>query len=243
VLFRSGRIQVVLLRFARDGPPDRMKPIAGADWILGYLDGVGPWGLVQILYRSDAERDEKLQRLRKELGAEAAEMIERHVEWSAPRALSPLEHRLLVAVAEAPAAGVPELADVLGLTPRTVRARLERLEREGFVVAFPIVDRSAIEGLLLPLLIVRARGGRSAEAGRQALAALGDRALSGPPLPESSPLPFDLLVWARSLLELETLRRKVAACPAVSECHAFLPQEGDDRLDELVAALKAAAPP
>src|SRR5262245_39198667 len=62
-----------------------------------------------------------------------------------PRGIDRLDARLLEAVAEAPRAGVMELARRLKVARGTVQARLEKLQRRGIVTGFsPDIDLRAL---------------------------------------------------------------------------------------------------
>ena len=78
-----------------------------------------------------------------------------------PRGIDRLDARLLEAVAEAPRAGVMELARRLKVARGTVQARLEKLQRRGIVTGFsPDIDLRALGYDVLAFVTLEIAQGR-----------------------------------------------------------------------------------
>lgn len=191
--------------------------------VIGLLDFFGPDFYVFMAFRSPTERESRKRLVAALTGASHVLDLPRPLPPAPARAPTPLDWRVMAAFAEDARRPVAEVAAELGVTPRTVRNRLDRLARDGAVAWLPIVDRTRLEGLVLAHLLVRLGAAGDAGATARAVAsALGDRLLYAA-TPGEEGRHFDAGVYGRSAADVERLRATAAAVPGVAEARTLVP--------------------
>jgi DNA-binding Lrp family transcriptional regulator len=130
--------------------------------------------------------------------------------------LSPLDWRVIDALMEDPRASLRDLAEAAKLSPRTVRERRDALVSSGNLMAFPNVDATREEGVILysaSLTLDRAdalRGLRLANAHRVAT--------------HQHPPGAHFLGYVRTYAEAHVVEEKLRATPGVSAVTFSIPQ-------------------
>jgi DNA-binding Lrp family transcriptional regulator len=144
-LGREGRLVVWGAPAPRAGPRDLLAAPEVAWAASAY-----PTATVAMLYREDPKAP-----LPDELGRLAGRAPEAVVvphdprEVAAREVLSPLDWRVVRAVAHEPRASVRALAEACGLSARVVRERRDAMFARGDLMAFPSVDATREEGAIL----------------------------------------------------------------------------------------------
>lgn len=113
------------------------------DGVVSVADFVGDHACVDVCYADDAEEEERLSLLSRAAGVSPHELFE-NPRPRVDRAPSDLDWRIIAAQRADPRATQAEIAQTLGVTARTVRARTSQLVKEGNLWLIPIVDPSKL---------------------------------------------------------------------------------------------------
>lgn len=195
---------------------------------------------VELASPDDAEAKRRLAAVAGVAGA--SEPIRFH-EWSFPRVrgrLSPLDWRIVRAMRANGRRPLPEVADELGVSARTVKRRFERMAEQGSVFCVPLVDLSKAAGILLVELLVHLRPGAPDVVLDEVVADLAGNVLHvGRPI-DPAMGNGDIILSAESPARVESLRERVASRPGVARADAMLVTAIEERatwMDETLRGL------
>jgi DNA-binding transcriptional ArsR family regulator len=133
-----------------------------------------------------------------------------------------LDWRILRALRDDATRGAAEIAQKEGLSARTVKRHLDRLEAEGSILAAPVLDLAKAPGLILFELLTFFAPDADADTPARVLKAFEDRALTAFP-PKSAGLgQFDLVLCAGSVADVEAARREAGRIAGVARAETWL---------------------
>ncbi|MBW3584238.1 MAG: Lrp/AsnC family transcriptional regulator [Euryarchaeota archaeon] len=191
------------------------------DGILELNDFMGHGLCADLAFCDDADRADKIARLRRHTTGELQEFYA----WDAPsvpRPLTALDWRIIQALRAHPRAGAPQLAARVGVSSRTVKRRLARMADEGSIFLAPVMDPSKANGLFIFAMLVYLRPG-SGPGPMDALRREFADELVYDFIPTSAELGhFDLLLFARTSAEVESMRKRAQAVDGVEHAEAWL---------------------
>lgn len=161
------------------------------------------------------------------------------------RRLSVLDWRILQALRGRARRPLAEVSEAVGVSGRTVKRRYEAMAREGSFFVVPMLNPAKAEGLILFELLFYLREPAKAATINAILGAFDERRVYTyrPVSPEMGN--FDMLLFAKSLEEVEALRQQAAAIPGVAKAEAWLFQGFFDHgawIDQAIAQRARAAP-
>jgi len=197
----------------------KVEPIEGLVEIHNFL---GPEMCVDVSHRGPEDLSRKLRLLAEFTGDAAPERIyERHMP-SVERTLTPLDWRILKALRYKGRRPLAEVADEVGVSPRTIRRRFDRMAGEGSFFVVPAIDPGKAPGILLYELLFHLNPDAAESVPGQVLRMLDDRYLYHY-VPSSKALGnFDVLLYAESSGETEEVRQKVRSLPGVAKVTALV---------------------
>jgi DNA-binding Lrp family transcriptional regulator len=158
--------------------------------------------------------------------------------------LTPLDWRILAALRGNARRPLPDLARAVGVSARTVRRRLDRLDRAGAIDAVAILDPTRLEGTLPFLLMLRVSAKDLPSVRRKVLALHRDRWFAQWTPPDTGDAQLVVQLLGRSARDVEDLRREAETLPGVQSADALLPAGvtiNEDWLDQALTE-RAAAP-
>ncbi|MHB8605152.1 MAG: Lrp/AsnC family transcriptional regulator [Thermoplasmatota archaeon] len=162
------------------------------------------------------------------------------------RPLTHLDWRILRALRADATRSAADIAELEGLSARTVTRHLDRLEGEGSVLAAPVLDLGKAPGLILFELLTFLRPGAGADTVSRVLKTFEPRVIHSFP-PKSARLgQFDLVLCATSVAEVEAARRDACLIEGVARAETWLFQGVLDTsawLDPVIEARIAEAAP
>lgn len=196
----------------------KVQPMEGVIGCTAFTQGIL---CAMLTYRSPADLQRKL-RLLVALAGEGD--LRKFYEIAMPRVRRPLSHldwRIVHALRGRPFRPLPEVAKELRVSARTVKRRLDRMGDEGSYFVVPNFDPSRAEGLLLFYLMAFFHP--DAEPGlTNALHKSLDAHLVAADAPDDLALgSYVMLLAARSMSEVEQLRRKAAAVKGVAKVRPY----------------------
>lgn len=176
-------------------------------------DYFGSGVCLELSYRNAEDRDARLAAV-----GDACEAVEvcKFFDGTSPdpvREPSRLDWRILAALREQPLATHVELARSLGVTPRTVRRRIARLDAEGAIQMQPLLDPSRADGLILTELFLHLDDAPAAA--RRVVSVLRDRHVFAYVPATRSLGEFSVLVFAHSMMEVDALVRDATSVEGV----------------------------
>jgi DNA-binding Lrp family transcriptional regulator len=197
----------------------KVEPIDGLVEIHNFL---GPEMCVDMSHRGPEDLSRKLRLLAEFTGDAAPERIyERHMP-SVERTLTRLDWRILKALRYKGRRPLAEVADEVGVSPRTIRRRFDRMAVEGSFFVVPAIDPGKAPGILLYELLFHLNPDASDSVFGQVLRLLDERYLYHY-VPSSKALGnFDILLYAESSGETEEVRQKVRSLPGIAKVTALV---------------------
>lgn len=212
--------------------------LSDVDGLVGVLWFYGGDVCVDISYAGSAELARRLQLVAHVAGAESGPLplYDRPLPEVA-RPLSALDWRIIRALWQNARRPLPEVAREVGVTVKTVRARLQAMRREGSVDEHVELNYERISGLIPFNLAAWLRPG--AEGARsEVLKLFHDRYLIHfPPPREQGPPTLMLQLFARAPAEIEALLQQASEVEGVVKVASLMPTGGyytDRWLAELV---------
>ncbi|HEX2021128.1 MAG TPA: AsnC family transcriptional regulator [Candidatus Thermoplasmatota archaeon] len=139
-----------------------------------------------------------------------------------PRALTPLDWRILRALRADARRSPAEVAQDVGVSGRTVKRRLERMADEGSFFVLPVLDMSKADGLILFTLLVHLGRDAGPDTLRALLRELDESTLYAY-VPSSEEIGnFDMVLMAFTPAGIDGLRRRAMAVPGVERAEPWL---------------------
>lgn len=209
-------------RFPEDEAKDaRIPTLTSLDGLLELHDFLGRGLCVDFASRDAADRDAKIAEIAKALGDDKPRKFYNRDLPPVRRDLTPLDWRILRSLRWDAKKSLDAVADVLGVTGRTVRRRYDLMAAEGSFFAIPLVDPSKAQGLFVFNLHFFLAPDALQAATRRVLEAYGDRHLYAyaPGDPELGSL--DLVAVAHSTSEVDQMRREGGEIEGVLQAESW----------------------
>lgn len=217
--------------------------VDGFAYMVWFFDG----GLcINLSHSSQAERDRRVQVMARMVGASEAPTIHYTVDFpNVQRALTELDWRIIATLWQDAKRPLPDVADAIGLTTKTVRTRLQRMREEGSIDEVAIVDFSKVKGIVPFQLAVWAEAGAHPE--EALLRCFSDRYLAHflPPV-DGGYCSVLLRIFAFTPPEVQALVRDALAVEGVERAEAMVATGGWNNqqwVEEMLAAHTSAPLP
>jgi DNA-binding Lrp family transcriptional regulator len=230
---------LLLLRFADEAQADAAaQRIEALEGLTATYSFMGPLLGVDLAHRGSTDFERKV-RLLKALAPEA--QVEKFMDVPMPpvkRALTNLDWRIVQALRGDALKAHREVAAQVGVSARTVKRHFDRMAKEGSFFVIPMVDPSAVPGLILFELVLHfepAQGGK-AWGEVQALLDANMVCMDRPSEPQATWLAAGL--YAQGIGEVDRLRKAAAAVPGVQRAEPFILRASTEDaawLDEAIA--------
>jgi DNA-binding Lrp family transcriptional regulator len=234
----------LLYRLPEEDKPRSVQALQGAEGVIAMLDFFGTFLQVVVVHRDAQDLEARLARYAEVTGGQPAYVLYRPqppVRRGKP--LGPMDWRILQALARDARRPLPDVAEELGLTARTVKNRFDRMAREQRFLIFPALERSLMSGLVFcNLLVVMQPGAPRAHAAAVVNALDGHYLFAWLP-PGHHVAHFDMGVYGPSMGDVEKLRERVQPMAGVAQCVVLVPCGGYDNPGIIVGeiARRAAA--
>lgn len=193
---------------------------------------------VEMAHRDAPARDASVGRLQAMMGGAAATPFYDLVVPRVHRPLTTLDWRIARALRADATRGAAEIAEAEGLSPRTVKRHLDRLEAEGSVLAAPVLDLAKAPGLILFELLTFLAPDAAADTPARLMKAFEPRLLHAFPTKTASLGQFDLVLCASSVAEVEAARREASAIAGVARAETWFFQQVIDASGWIDAAIE-----
>lgn len=214
--------------------------------LIGLYDYVGTHVCIQLLVRSPQDLERKTRLLTSMLGLQEPPGIVKQEELPSPtRELGNLDWRIIRAMRGNAKRPTSEIAAEIGVNPRTVRRRLERMTEGKDIDVVVEADFGAIPGAIMYDLRVHCPPEKAAgvESTVTGLAKNAFLAAFRPASPEFGSL--ELTCFAFSQGEVEAMRARIEDAPGVDQVDVLLPASGnysgtwlDEAIDEKIRETK-----
>ena len=232
---------------ARAGRADAIAQLERVEGVFAIVDYLTGWLTVTFAYASEDERTHRLARMSEALGGLEPETWFEGETPPCRRELTRLDWRILRGLRGDARVSVGELAERVGVTPKTVQRHLDRLSEERAFSVFALLDERSMDELLMCSLVLRV----DMERAREAMVELHARLLAEAWAHCSAPLfqegiHYDLVAAPRTPRGLAELLEETARIPGVLEVRGHLatgvtwcPAWLDAQMDARIAALPA----
>ena len=217
------RGEAYYLRFPSEEAKDAALPrLLATEGLLELHDFLGKGACADLAFRDEAELRAKLDVLQEASGDSAPRRFYYREMPRVERELTPLDWRILQALRADPRAQPADLAPTVGVSARTVKRHLSRMAAEGSVFLVPALDPSKADGLFIFEMLVYLTEGSGPRPMNDLRAAFHDEHVYAY-VPASAALGhFDMLLFARTSAEVETMRRRAEAVDGVVRAEAWL---------------------
>lgn len=215
---------------------------------LALLDGVfkvtdlrGPGLLVGLGIRTDRDRARRMRLLAREVGDGDPQALALRRGRRDQRPLTALDWRIVAALRGRADRPLAEVAEAVGVSYRTVKRRVDRMQEERSLCIAPVVDVARIDGVVPFDLFVVLEDGADDDAVSRVAGLFPDRRIQRYVPPGKDRWFVDLLLYAHTLAEVEDMRRKAAGTEGVARVETFLRRAAveTDWLDALIEARAA----
>lgn len=200
-----------------------LERIEALPFVTGSADFIGP-GLLTGFHARAEDVDEQYEELCRAVGPWAATPVYRQPYPRLARAPTRLDARIMIALWDDPLRSLPDVAEEVGVSSRTVRTRLTRLIEERAFYTRVSLDRSRMPGLLFAFLHVVAHEGEGRQAAMEAMRVVDQRLLFAALPPALNVDAFDLGIVVASVAELDALRRAAEKCEGIAEATMWVPR-------------------
>jgi DNA-binding Lrp family transcriptional regulator len=219
-----------------------VEDLRNVDGVVGVFDYLGPTVCVDLAFRHPRELERKVELVARLLMAEA--LPHPCFDYALPevrRPLANLDWRIIRALRGRARRPPEDVGAEIGVSGRTVRRRLDRMAAEGCVDIIPIVDKARMSGYIMYEALVTLREGvEHADGLPPALArAFHGAVCAAWPMPERERRCATVLLLARSVAEIEGLRREVEAVPGVEHVEVLIPAGSVSRTGWVDEAIEA----
>jgi DNA-binding Lrp family transcriptional regulator len=197
------------------------EEVAAVPGVLGVFDMVGGDRCLDVAFADDADRRDLCDRLAKRLGVPASHFVD--FPTPAPQMeLTPMDWRILHALRRKPGTTTEAAARSLGLSPRTVKRRFDRMAAAGALDVIGLFDPGAMTGHLLVDLLFHFRPGSGPQDAALVVNAFRNRWVAQWTPPDRELGHLALVLVAGSARELEDLRREGESLACVERCEALV---------------------
>lgn len=231
------KLEYLLWEVPEHGKPEAIDRVLRLPEAMEVFDHVGPPLGVVLWSRSRAERERRVRAISAAIGTRPTGV---YYDMSVParaRLLSPLDKRLLLALAKDPDASAEALGREMGITPRIARARLKAMHADGVFVIEQQLDRTRLGGATAAQFQV-AFEGDVRRAGRAVADRLEPWLLSSAPRHDHPSVVRVFMVLAESLAHSEELRASVRVVPGVTRVVPFITRRYWKRYGEVQRAFE-----
>ncbi len=152
-LFNYGMKEVLVEVQPESAKEEMIRKLRLVHGITVLMDLYGPRLLVTVLYESDESFSRTLQLISRITNAESTLQTRKLFPYCETRSLSKTDWAIMKSLAMDARKPQTAVAAELGLSVRTVKNRLEKLERERAIVTFMDLDVGALEGMIPVLLL------------------------------------------------------------------------------------------
>ena len=220
-----------------DRKADAIRRIEPVDGLVEIHNFLGSELCVDLSYRNPTELGKKLRLLSEFTGDHEPRPLYDRQMPEVERDLDRFDWRILRALRYHARRSVSEVADELHASVRTVRRRFERLAREGSMFIVPAVDASKAAGIVLYELLFYTSPGAERSSMSRILEAYADRYMYHY-VPTSDVLGnFDVLLYAESTSEIETMRLRGREVPGVAKVSSLVFRGWTEYTDWIDAAI------
>lgn len=197
------------------------EEVAAEPGVLGVFDMVGGDRCLDVAFADDAGRRDLCDRLAKRLGVPASHFVD--FPTPAPQMeLTPMDWRILHALRRKPGTTTEAAARSLGLSPRTVKRRFDRMAAAGALDVIGLFDPGAMTGHLLVDLLFHFQPGSGPQDAAVVVNAFRKRWVAQWTPPDRELGHLALVLVAGSARELEDLRREGESLACVDRCEALV---------------------
>ena len=215
--------------------------------VVGVSRFVGESACIDLTHASPADRDDKTQALMALAGRDV--LPDRYVQIGAKaptRPLTGLDWRIIQAMRGQAKRPYKHIAEDVGITSRTVRRRLQRMDADGAIDVVVEPDLGAVSGVTLFVVKVLCPPGRHDEVLQRVVKCMRGRSFSflRPATAELGAFMVDGFAFSSG--EIEDIRTEVASVPGVDDVELFFPSSvtaSTAWLDDAIAAMVAGAAP
>lgn len=214
---------------------ERLQPIDGLVEIHNFL---GAEMCVEVTYRAEHDLTKKLRLLAEFTGdSEPTRFYDRDLP-PVPQPLTRLDWRIVKALRYRGRRPLAEVADEVGVSPRTARRRYDRLMKEGSMFIAPTVDPSKAPGTILFELLFYTTAEADESTVQRVLQTYDDRYLYHY-VPASPTLGnFDVLLATDSTGDIEALRQRGRLIPGIEKVSALVFRGWSEYTDWIDAAIE-----
>ncbi|HVM45801.1 MAG TPA: Lrp/AsnC family transcriptional regulator [Candidatus Thermoplasmatota archaeon] len=221
----------------------RLEDVRNVEGVVGIFDFVGSAVCVDLAYRHPRELERKVELVARLLGAQT--LPHACFDYAPPpvaRPLAGLDWRIVRALRGRARRSPEEVAAELGVSARTIRRRVERMLADGSIDIVPDVATARMSGYVIFEVLITLRG---AVGDPHALPAPLARVFEGAlysawPVPGRAARPcLTLMLAARSVAELDDMRRAAEALPEVDDVEVLIPAGRFGRSEWIDEAIEA----
>ena len=201
-----------------DAALEKLEPAEGVGVCCAFVGGLM---CVSLVYRAQAELERRLRLVHALAGGGDFRRLFDPELPNVDRALTALDWRILRSLRVGANRPVGEVAKELRVSSKTVKRHLDRMAREGSLFVIPEFDPSRAEGLIFFYLLLQVEG----EPGSVLSAvhrAFDDHLVSTDTLTARELGTHLLLLAAKSMAQVESLRRKALAVRGVSQARPLM---------------------
>lgn len=216
--------------------------VHNVEGVVGVFDFIGPTVCVDLAYRHSRELERKVDLVARLLDART--LPHACFDYSPPEVPGPLRNldwRIIRALRGQARRAPDDVAAEVGVSGRTVRRRIERMSAEGSIDIVPIVDTARMPGYIMYEALVTLDALPNDASGLPpALQRAFEAALCCAwPLPGRDQRCVTLLLLARSVAEIEAMRREAEALRGVTDVEILIPAGSVSRSDWVDEAIEA----
>ncbi len=233
-------LQLASHHFTADPEEKRgvLDRLSAVDGVVGVYDYVSQDVCVDLSYRNAEQRDRRLSLIADLIQAEEGPFgfYERDFP-DVDRELSPLDWRIVAAVRDRARRPLSEIADDVGVTPKTIRKRLGRLREEGSIDVYVDLDLTKAAGVVTFGFAFWFPPADHDEIVNRLLKLYDDYYLAAWKPPPNGLGTFDMDLFANSLAEMRELEDQATRVPGVDRVACLVPKGGfynEDWIDELI---------
>ncbi len=220
-----------------DRKAEAIRKIEPVDGLVEIHNFLGPEVCVDLSYRNPTELSKKLRLLSEFTGDPAPRPLYDRQMPEVERPLDRFDWRILKALRYHGRRSLSEIAEETQASVRTVRRRFERMAREGSLFIVPAVDAAKAAGIVLYELLFYTHPGAERSSMGRILEAYADRYMYHY-VPTSDALGnFDVLLYAESMSEIETMRLRGREVPGVAKVASLVFRGWTEYTDWIDAAI------
>lgn len=206
-----------------EDPLFRLRLVDGVTAVVWFM---GPDLCLDLVHTNEPERRRRLEVVRQLTGLEGeARVLQMRDFPKVQRTLSPLDWRILHALHADARRPLPEVAEELGVTTKTVRNRLQTMRNEGSVDEYVQIDFQRLRGLI-PFQLTIWYDENGPDPKQALLAAFHDRLLAHFHPPPGGHSDYVMRVFAESPADVQAILRTAMNTDGVSNAEAMIAAGG-----------------